>query len=192
MSKLTGLAPLLIEIEPFEIEGRTYKFRRLGVKDTFKLLNILKGAITWGANEAKVALHNFNLDKVLDENGNIVDSNLSYLLAPLMGIPEVEPQIIDFLESTLREEVVKENGEKTYAPVSLDDYDKFPMGSELIIVANLSLHKDLESFFYTLKNLKSHPALVRAGTLLGGVLNPSGKMPLIESNEATDGQTSTS
>ncbi len=148
MEKLSGFSPILVEAEPFEIEGRTYQFRRLGVGDTFKIINIVKSAAVWGHNEATIALRDFSVNK-----------SMAWLIAPLLGIPEVEVLLMDFLELVLREVYRDEDGKPDFRDIDIRDFTKFPMGSELTIITQLALHPDLGSFFTTLQTLKSHPAV---------------------------------
>ncbi len=148
MEKLSGFSPILVEAEPFEINGRTYQFRRLGVGDTFKIINIVKSAAVWGHNEATLAIRDFQVNK-----------SVAWLIAPLLGIPEVEVLLMDFLELVLREVYRDADGKPDFRDIEIRDFTKFPMGSELIILSQLALHPDLGSFFTTFKTLKEHPAV---------------------------------
>lgn len=148
MEELSGFSPILVNAEPFEIDGKMYQFRRLGVADTFKIINIFKTAAVSGHLEAQLALRNFEF-----KNG------LSWILAPLMGIPEVETLLMDFLESLTREVFRDEDNRPDFRNIDLYDFTKFQSSFILVLIANLGIHPDLQAFFVTLGNLQEHPAL---------------------------------
>ena len=166
MEPLKGLSTILIKADPFDINGRHYQFRRLGVSDTFKIVNLIKQAAVWGHQEAALALHNFS--------GLTNTNNLAWLLAPIMGIPEVETALLDFLGDTLRELERVEEKESINA-VDIRDAEAFPMGSELIVLANLVVHPDLQSFFSTFGSLKGHPAVINLVETLKAMSETSGQ-----------------
>lgn len=168
MEKLSGFSPILVDAEPFEIDGKTYQFRRLGVADTFKIINIVKTAAVSGHLEAQLALRNFEFNK-----------GLAWVLAPLMGLPEVEVLVMDFLDATLREIFRDSDGKPDFRDVELLDYTKFQMSAILIVLANLSLHPDIKAFFVTMGNLQEHPAIKNLLEALQSTQMNSGKTPSI-------------
>jgi hypothetical protein len=109
-----------------EIEGTTYRMRRLGIADTFKLARI-------------IAIGAAGIGK---EIGNQEMSPELFGTLFLCGFPYAERQVFEFLSSIIG---VEEN--------ELKDPVKFPMGSEVIIVNALAEHIDVKSFFNSVKSL---------------------------------------
>jgi hypothetical protein len=168
-SKLRGFSTLLVDADPFVINERTYQFAKLGVGGTFKIINIVKNALTYGYGEASLIIKNLK---------NVQNSaNLAWVIAPLMGIPECEVLLIDFLETSLREVYRDDENKPQFRGVVLQDAEVFPMGSELVIMANLAAHPEIGSFFTTFKALKDHPTVEKVANFLKTLSTPTGKTP---------------
>ena len=178
MSKPTGLTTLFQEAEPFKIGERTFQFRNLGMVDTFKLLGIVKNAAVFGSNEARLVLQQFNLNEYVlpptfDAEGveqapqTLNLQALTFLLAPLLGIMEVETLVMDFLQDITLE--IRRNAEDTgeeKVKVDLRDTEVFPMGAELVLLTQLAEHPSVTSFLAYLKLSKESKAVQKVASYL--------------------------
>ena len=131
----TGMKPIVGDTPTVEIEGRTYKLRRLGISDTFAIARILGIGVK--------QLGNLGIGSLNEQ---------AAVLAIIAAIPYAEDEILDLLA-----DIVGVDGSDIRNP------DLFPLGSEIAIIEALSKHQDLQAFFTRLQGLlKSNPALQKA------------------------------
>jgi hypothetical protein len=129
--EIDDVEAIVAEVPTVTIAGQTYKLRRLGIQDTFKLARIVAiGAAGLGG-----------------EVGNQELSPELFASLFLIGFPYAEKQVFEFLGSIL--------GVK---PDELRDPQKFPMGSEVEIVNALIEHVDVKAFFSRVEALLKTPA----------------------------------
>lgn len=116
-----GDSPILDPGPIANINGRDYIVRRLGIRDTFAVARL----VAMGA-----AATNRNLT-----NAEMTDpAKVGELL--LAGFIAAEKTAFDLLASLIG-----------VTPKELDDAERFPMGSELVIIETLVEHQDLKAFF---------------------------------------------
>jgi len=128
----TGMKPIVGDTPTVEIEGRTYKLRRLGISDTFAIARILGVGVK--------QLGNLGLGSLNEQ---------AAVLAIIAAIPYAEDEILDLLA-----DIVGVDGSDIRNP------ELFPLGSEIAIIEALSKHQDLQAFFTRLQGLmKANPAL---------------------------------
>lgn len=127
------------EVEPFigetptvVINGKSYKMRRLGMADTFKLFRII------GIGAAGIGKELSSLDMTPE----------TAIALLIVGFPYAADQILDLFASLL--------GIK---PEEIRKPAKFPMGSEVAIIKALVEHVDAKAFFIKLAELAEIPAL---------------------------------
>lgn len=132
----SGLETIVGDTPVVEIEGRTYTMRRLGIKDTFKVIRI----IGIGVKEM-AGMFNFGQ---LDVQ--------AMTMAMVAAIPYAEDEIMDLLASLINVE-----------PREVRDENLFPIGSEIAIIEALTKHQDLKAFFTQLQRLaESNPSIKQA------------------------------
>lgn len=128
----TGMKPIVGDTPTVEIEGRTYKLRRLGISDTFAIARILGVGVK--------QLGNLGIGSLNEQ---------AAVLAIIAAIPYAEDEILDLLA-----DIVGVDGSDIRNP------ELFPLGSEIAIIEALSKHQDLQAFFTRLQGLmKANPAL---------------------------------
>lgn len=132
----SGLETIVGDKPTVEIEGRTYTLRRLGIRDTFKVIKI----IGIGVKEMAGVVNFGQLDV------------RAMTMAMVAAIPYAEDEIMDLMASLIDVE-----GEELRNP------DLFPLGSEIAIIEALTKHQDLKAFFIQLQRLaESNPAIRQA------------------------------
>lgn len=132
----SGLETIVGDTPVVEIEGRTYTMRRLGIKDTFKVIRI----IGIGVKEMAGVVHFGQLD------------TQAMVMAMVAAIPYAEDEIMDLLASLIN-----------VGPLEIRDENLFPIGSEIAIIEALTKHQDLKAFFTQLQRLaESNPAIKQA------------------------------
>lgn len=122
-----GGTTLLWEAPEITIQGRTYKLRRLGIRDTLKVAKILAAGVSTLGPDAG-PLNEMTTDK------------MAYIL--LSAAPFAEKQTMEVLASVVG-----------VTPEELDDPELFPMGSEIDILTALVQHEDMQAFFGRLRSV---------------------------------------
>ncbi len=122
----SGLEPIVGEGPSVTIEGRTYKLRRLGIQDTFRISKIVSIGLA-------------TMTKQVDVN-EMAEQSLG--LAMIAAVPYAENEILDLLADIVG--VSRED---------IRNSELFPMGSELAIIEALTQHQDLLAFFTQLQRL---------------------------------------
>lgn len=151
MGKKKGLEVLFLKHEPFMINGRKYTYRNLGMFDTFRILNMLKASFNMGFMESSKMVKDILRElKLLKDGDSQQEEKLvryAFFLSPLMGIPDIEFLLLDFLQSILRE-IVRDDETATEKEIEVDVYDTdaFPGGTEMILFAQLAQHPSIESY----------------------------------------------
>lgn len=120
------------ETEELELVTKEFKMRRLGISDTFKLMQIVAG----GAAGLGAQL------KTMDMSAEMVGMLL------ISGIPYQEKIAIELLASII--------GVK---PQDLANPDIFPMGTEIEIVQKLIDHQDMKAFMGKIGNMVKQPGM---------------------------------
>lgn len=156
----SGMGPLL-PVPPITIAGVEYRMRRLGRLDFYNLVEILRDTFGHGAIQLNVRLRNIQI--------STINAQLAALIA---GLPETQQKVGAFLASLIGVE-----------PGALDDPEKFPMGTDLIILGALTKHPDAVLFFDTAR--AQMEALAEMWTQIA---SPE---PSTDSNDDTDGPTPT-
>jgi hypothetical protein len=144
--EISDMEAIMSEGPEVEIEGRIFKLRRLGVRDTFKLARI-------------VAIGAAGIGKEIGNMQELSPELIGGLL--LLGFPYAERDVLEFLSSII--------------DVPFEEFsnpEKFPMGSEVVIVNALVEHVDVKAFFSKIAMLTKSPAFK---TLLKGTSTSSKK-----------------
>ena len=169
---MSGLSTLLQEIQPFKIGERTFVFKPLGIKHTFKVLAIAKQAAQFGMMDSTMFMKQFNLENLViktadGESHTLNTQNLMMILAPLLGIVETETLILDFLEEILQERVrnAEDNGFDDI-DVTLSDANVFPAGSEMVLFSELAMHPSIEAFISLFLAAKESKAVQKVSNYL--------------------------
>jgi len=137
--------PLVAETPKVTINGRVYKMRRLGIRDTFKLAKVIAvGAAGMGKEIGDIELN--------------AEVAIGLLLA---GFPYAEREIVELLAN-----IIGVKYEDMMNP------EKFPMGSEIEIIKTLTEHVDVKAFFDKMVGLLKVPAIKG---FLKGISTPSKK-----------------
>jgi len=171
-----------------EIAGRSYTVRRLGLLDIQRAARILasasgtaqKVAVAYEKNMGTATIAAFILEFLPSAFDEITD-----WMASLIGIaPGVHAD-----KTELATRVIDAGGKPLgvmFDPNAgtIRDPNVFPLGSEVMVVEELTEHEDLVAFFARVRKVAQHPALKKL------VERSSG--PSTESKPATDGQTPTS
>lgn len=163
------------EMEVFDLEGRQYRFRRLGSPDTFAVLGILAEVMAMGSQDGATymammegMMRRLNAPREGEAAGP-TDSPMTegyiqpviMLLTPLFGIPQAQAKIYDWIASTLEvhEEVETAEGVEAVKlwrivnPIEMHDADKFPMGTDLEVLERLLQHPDMGRFSKAVERL---------------------------------------
>ena len=161
MSNLNGIFPVVANGTAISVEGKTYRFRRLGLKDLTDLLGIVNDTVAFGYARGKDKFEEVFAPVIA---ANQEESNLSLpqktktmqmIIITLFGIDVVQPRIYEWLASTLGKETKDVEGTLLYEKVSraqLEDPGTFPLDSALDIVSGIVAHPDLESFLAKLRS----------------------------------------
>ena len=127
-----------------EINGRTFKLRRLGILDVFKLGKIWSAAQDHAGTVFKKGMNEEMLGMVV-----------------ISAIPYAEDQVITFLADLIG-----------IAEEDFKNPDLFPLGSELKIIEALMKHEDVVAFFDSVRKLVKGKAFAKI-THLPGKSTPS-------------------
>lgn len=125
----------------FELEGATYRFRRLGVRDVSALMRIVSTLTTEGWQHLQIRLG------FLRELSTLDQANTEALMGMMMiafGVPEVEEELYKFMARILYK--CDAEGNKT-GDVTVEDFtnpDIFPAFTVALSVLQLLHHPDLE------------------------------------------------
>lgn len=131
--KDVGTTALVYEPPVIEIAGREYKLRRLGIVDTLRLAKILAAGVA-------------GLGREIGSLDTLDPQVLGMLI--LAGAPFAEQQVLEFLGGVIG-----------VSASDLRDSDRFPMGSEIMIVEALIEHEDVKAFFEHLGRIVRAPGL---------------------------------
>lgn len=105
------------------LEGVVYKIRRLGIADCFRLWSILKDVYAKGGTE--IALRMQGVDTGPEGFGTLV----------MLGMPYVQDDMLSFFADALNVKIE-----------DLNNPDKFPMDSILLLIEALFQHQDVKAF----------------------------------------------
>ena len=135
----TGADAIMNDGSTFEVEGKVYTFKRLGIKQTMKAISILKDAVAYGYHD--LAFMN-NLVQTLAAQKK---DNVAAIAAMLFGLTDVHDKLFEFVADCL-----KDSEGKNLTLEDLYNEDKFPMYSVLDLLVAFMSHQDIVSFFMRL------------------------------------------
>lgn len=143
--KINGTDTLLNEGSSITVENKVYTMRRLGIRDVYSTVNLLKKAIAYGCHDLRFLE---NITEVLTAQKK---EGLITVAALLCGLTDIEEPFLSLIASVL----LKEDGTK----VTIEDiYDPniFPADSMFKIVLGFLQHQDIVSFFTSLTAMTQH------------------------------------
>lgn len=160
------MSSILDQIPPIEIEGNFYKYRRLGILDIPRMLDIVTTLTTEGFEHLNIRLQFLREMSMLDqyrdpETGEFDPSKMKGIIGHLtmaFGIQEVAAKFYLFLSEILRH--TDENGILKGENVTiqeLSDADRFPAYSIVWLVIWLIVHPDVELFKKAVEQGQSLP-----------------------------------
>lgn len=149
--KRTRVFETLIEnMDPIEVGNFKLGIRKLIPRDLFAVSRIMRDAALWGGLEVGQ-----KLARLLSSMGD-AGSIAGLLLAPIMGVPEVETQLADWIGSVFL--VIEEDGRaqpEPYLPLGRDGFDEIPLDRLYGVLQHACKHPDFESFFMEIRGANS-------------------------------------
>ena len=162
MSNVDGLFPICGEMEPFTVNGKSYRFGHLSMPDGFALLSIVNSIVGFGFKEGTLRLES------IYESGKM---GYIVLLTTMFGLPYVEELAYRWLAPKMS---CADTEYKT--PLTIDDLKNpllFPLDAMLDIVENLGKHPGLLRFFERLSGQKNNPLVAWTQSNMEAKLNPT-------------------
>lgn len=167
-----------------EVDGTTYGFRRLGVRDTSKIYTLVEEAVTWGVHNGVLKFGTFidvlRKGRAVDGKDTGGEAWLLALVSPLLGVRVVEDELVDYLESV----IITEKG-VALNKGDLSDPELFPMGALPLIISKFGQHPDLLSFFGSCGEVATSPLAQAVASYLTRRVQS-----MMESPPSTDGSES--
>ena len=156
-----GIFPVCAKAQPLLIEGVTYRFRRLGLKDGFEFLglfnDIASRGFDLGEKQFKELFHPAKQET--DSDPEYRSQVIQAAITLMLGLEITEFRIYAWLSSTLGREGIEEDGVTTkvtpVTPGQLQDPEIFPLEAAVDLLAGIASHPDLESFFLKLKSQRA-------------------------------------
>lgn len=131
-----GASAILSEGNTFEVEGKQFRLKRLGIKQTLTAINLLKQAAAYGYHDLSFLTNLVETLTAQRKEGVIAAAAL------LFGITELQDSLLTWVAS-----VIEDSDGKVLTLEDLCDPDRFPMSSTLDILVAFLSHQDLGSFF---------------------------------------------
>lgn len=152
-------------MEPFSINGRTYRFRKLGSADTVSVIEIIADIMAWGSQDGATYLSHLDglvndlssrQRKVPNAAGEVREEAFStpmmsgyvqpifMMLTPLFGVPLAKEKIYNWVESTLQVPDPEEDDLWVMCPPGIfRDPEIIGMGDDLELFEQLANHPQI-------------------------------------------------
>lgn len=133
-----GIKALLSEGDKLEIEGKTYLFKRLGLKETMKTVSLLQQAVALGYHD--MAFLSNLVETLASQNKNKIIG----VATILCGLVDMHDKLFDLIASVM---IAQDEDNRQLTLEDLYNPVLFPPYSLLELVVALFKHQDLASFF---------------------------------------------